>query len=131
MRQDGSVTGLEVELHELRFLYIGVDDTSSALAQWLAAGATLRWRFQHFGADVAGLEVGDGPLVLWSVSDLGGAMATLVGAGWQLEGPLGTPEGDAAVATSGDGTELALLEVTRPDAMDGAYADEGNTHRVR
>ena len=29
------------------------------------------------------------------------------------------------------GTSIALLEVTRPDAMDAAYADEHNTHAVR
>ena len=132
-------------LGELRFLYIGVDDTSAAVAQWTAAtGAGVRWRFRHFGADVAGLEVGDGPLVLladhrptgsvlpiWSVDDMTSALATLAEAGWRVEGPMGTPEGDAVVATSSDGTELAVLEVVRPGAMDGAYADESNTHRVR
>jgi hypothetical protein len=129
---------------ELRFLYVGVDDTSAAVAEWVAGlGATVRWRFQHFGADVAGLELGDGPLVLladhrptgsvlpiWTVDDLAAAMATLTAAGWDVAGPMGTPEGDAAVATSSDGSELALLEVVRPGAMDGAYADESNTHRV-
>jgi len=132
-------------LGELRFLYVGVDDTAVAVAQWVDGGAAvLRWRFQHFGADVAGLEVGSGPLVLladhrptgsvlpiWSVDDLRSSMTSLTAAGWQVSGPMGTPAGDAAVATATDGTEIALLEVTRPDAMDGAYADGTNTHRVR
>ncbi|MGZ4708253.1 MAG: hypothetical protein ACXWBN_05880 [Acidimicrobiales bacterium] len=138
------MTPAAVRLGELRFLYIGVDDTSAAVDQWAATGATLRWRFQHFGADVAGLDVGAGPLVLladhrptgsvlpiWSVDDLAAARAALAAAGGRVEGPLGTPEGDAAVATSADGTELAVLEVVRPGAMDGAYADTSNTHRVR
>ena len=129
---------------ELRFLYVGVADTSTAVAEWTAGfGATVRWRFQHFGADVAGLDLGAGPLVLladhrptgsvlpiWSVDDLAAAMAALADAGFEIAGPMGTPEGDAAVATSTDGTEIALLEVVRPGAMDGAYADEANTHRV-
>jgi hypothetical protein len=137
--------GGPVGLGELRFLYVGVDDTSAAVAQWVAAtGAEVRWRFQHFGADVAGLAVGDGPLVLladhrptgsvlpiWSVADVAAAIADLAAAGWRVEGPMGTPEGDAALARSTDGVELAVLEVVRPGAMDGAYADEANTHRVR
>jgi len=101
-------------LGELRFLYVGVDDTAVAVAQWVDGGAAvLRWRFQHFGADVAGLEVGSGPLVLladhrptgsvlpiWSVDDLRSSMTSLTAAGWQVSGPMGTPEGDAAVASS-------------------------------
>ena len=129
---------------ELRFLYVGVDDTSVGVEEWTTGlGATVRWRFQHFGADVAGLELGDGPLVLladhrptgsvlpiWSVDDLARDHDALTAAGWEIAGPMGTPEGDAAVATSSDGSEIALLEVVRPGAMDGAYADESNTHRV-
>ncbi len=123
---------------DLRFLYVGVDDTEAAVAQWVRGlGARLRWRFQHFGADVAGLEVGDGPLVLladhrptgsvlpiFAVTDLAAATESLVAAGWTVTGPMGTPEGDASVATDGAGVELAVIEVVRPGAMDGAYADE-------
>ncbi len=129
---------------ELRFLYVGVDDTSAALREWVTGlGATLTWRFRHFGADVAAVEVGSGPRVLladhrptgsvlpiWAVDDLSASRAALDAAGWRIVGPLGTPEGDAIVATSDDGAELALLEVVRPGAMDGAYVDPANTHRV-
>ncbi len=58
-------------------------------------------------------------------------MAALTAAGWEVAGPMGTPEGDAALATSSDGSEIALLEVVRPGAMDRAYADDANTHRAR
>jgi hypothetical protein len=136
--------GLVPGLVELRFLYVGVDDTEAAVAGWCAGlGAAVRWRFQHFGADVAGLDIGDGPLVMladhrpagsvlpiWSVADLEVATTGLRTAGWSVTGPLGTPEGDAIVATGPSGCEIALLEVTRPGAMDGAYADETNTHRI-
>ena len=129
---------------ELRFLYVGVDDTETALALWVdGLGARLRWRFQHFGADVAGVELGSGPLVLladhrptgsvlpiYAVADLAATTASMTAAGWTVTGPMGTPEGDASVAVDADGTELALLEVVRPGAMDGAYADETNSHRV-
>jgi hypothetical protein len=129
---------------ELRFLYVGVDDTGAAVDQWVGGtGATLRWRFQHFGADVAAVEVGAGPLVLladhrrtgsvlpiWSVPDLPAARRHLAESGWEIAGPLGTPEGDAIVATGADGAEIALLEVARPGALDRAFVDEANTHRV-
>ena len=133
---------------ELRFLYVGAGDTSAAVEFYLAhLGARLRWRFQHFGADVAGLEVGAGPLVLltdhrpvgsvlpiYAVGDLAATVDELRGAGARLVGPMGTPEGDVVVleVPGGNGAshELALLEVVRPGAMDHAYADDTNDHRV-
>ena len=50
---------------ELRHLYIGTADTERDVATWLALpGARLRWRFQHFGADVAAIDLGTRPLVV-------------------------------------------------------------------
>jgi hypothetical protein len=129
---------------EVRFLYIGTTDVDDALDFYVEVlGATQRWRFQHFGADVAGVELGAGPLLLladhrpprsvlpiWTVSDLAVVRAELVAAGWACTGPLGTPEGDALVFADPTGTELAVLEVVRPDALDGAWTDETNAHRV-
>ena len=136
-----AVTGLG----ELRFLYVGTDDTDGAVTRWVEdLGATLRWRFRAFGADVAGLEVGaSGPRVLlaaprpagavppsWSVADPDDAVSAMRARGWTVEGPMGTPEGEAAVLTAPDGSRLALLQVERPGAMDHAFADEGNERRV-
>jgi len=137
------------EIGELRFLYVGIADTTAALAfSTEHLGAHLRWRFQRFGADVAGLELGSGPLVLladhrpigsvlpiYAVDDLTAAVERLRAAGARVLGPMGTPEGDAIVVevpdASGGPYELAFLEVVRPGAMDQAYADPGNDHRVR
>ena len=131
---------------ELRFLYVGSDDTEADLAAWLGVpGASMRWRFQHFGADVAAVDLGAPPLVLiadhrpagsvlpiYAVDDLESATADLVDAGWTVDlGPMGTPEGDATALTDPSGTAIALLQVDRPDAMDAAYANEANTHAVR
>jgi hypothetical protein len=131
---------------ELRFLYVGSDDTESDLAAWLRVpGATMRWRFQHFGADVAAVDTGSPPLVLiadhrpagsvlpiYAVDDLAAATGELVAGGWTVElGPMGTPEGDATALADPSGTSIALLKVDRPGAMDAAYADEANTHAVR
>jgi hypothetical protein len=133
---------------ELRFLYVGTDDTSAALAFCTEhLGARLRWRFRRFGADVAGVEMGDGPLVLladhrptgsvlpiWTVPDLTSVLTELQSAGARVDGPMGTPEGDVVVAEipCGQGAhfDVALLEVVRPDALDGAYRDDDNDFRV-
>jgi len=131
---------------ELRFLYVGSDDTEADLAAWLRVpGSRMRWRFQHFGADVAAVDVGAPPLVLiadhrpagsvlpiYAVNDLDAATAERVEGGWHVElGPMGTPEGDATTLVDPSGTAIALLEVSRPGAMDAAYADEANAHAVR
>jgi len=131
---------------ELRFLYLGSDNTEEDLAAWLTLpGARLRWRFDAFGADVAAVDIGAPPLLLvadhrpagsvlpiYAVTDLDRASETLVAGGWTHQlGPLGTPEGPATVVTGPAGTALALLRVDRPGAMDHAYADEANAHARR
>jgi hypothetical protein len=130
---------------ELRFLYIGTSDTGRDLATWLAIpGAQLRWRFQHFDADVAAVDLGAPPLVMLADHRRAGAVLAiyavdaLVEATRQLEAgglevvkrSFGTPEGPATLLRDASGTELALLQVERPNAMDNAYADQSNTHRV-
>jgi hypothetical protein len=132
-------------LLELRFLYVGVGDTDAAVEHWVdGLGATLRWRFVAFGADVAGVALGRGPLVLladhrppgsvlpiWEVDSLVDVVTCLDDGPWVVTGPLGTPEGDAVVLADEGGAELALLEVVRPGAMDDAFDDPGNDRRVR
>lgn len=131
---------------ELRFLYVGSSDTERDLSSWLELpGARLRWRFRHFGADVAAVDLGQGPLVLladhrpagsvlpiYAVDDLDAAGRHLQPAGWGLTGgPMGTPEGPAAMWQDGSGVTIALLRVDRPGAMDSAYTDQANSHAVR
>jgi hypothetical protein len=131
---------------ELRFLYLGSDNTEEDLAAWLALpGSRLRWRFDASGADVAAVDLGAPPLVLladhrpagsvlpiYAVTDLDAATVTLVAGGWTHHlGPLGTPEGPATVLTGPSGADLALLRVDRPGAMDHAYADDANVQARR
>lgn len=131
---------------ELRFLYVGSSDTDADLAAWLRIpGATMRWRFQAFSADVAAVDLGSPPLVLiadhrptgsvlpiYAVDDLASATEELVAGGWTVElGPMGTPEGDATALTDPSGAAIALLQVDRPGTMDAAYADETNTNAIR
>lgn len=130
---------------ELRYLYVGSSDTGRDLAAWLQApGATLRWRFRHFGADVAAVDLGVGPAVLiadhrppgsvltiYAVVDLSSMLATLDGHGWTKGEIVGTPEGPACVLEDASGGTIALLQVDRPLAMDSAYVDPGNQRAVR
>ena len=128
----------------LRYLYVGSDDTERDLAGWLRLpGAVLRWRFRHFGADVAAVDPGSRPYILvadhrpagsvlpiFEVDDLDDE--TLLAGGWaRVLGPVGTPEGPASVLHDRSGVAIAILRVERPDAMERAFADEANEHAVR
>jgi hypothetical protein len=131
---------------ELRYLYVGSTDTERDLDAWLRLPeAKLRWRFQHFGADVGAVDLGSRPFMLiadhrpagsvlpiFAVDDLDAVADDLVGHGWSRElGPMGTPEGPACVLHNESGAAIALLQVDRPEAMEAAYSDAGNTHAVR
>jgi hypothetical protein len=131
---------------ELRYLYVGSTDTERDVATWLRLPhARLRWRFQHFGADVAAIDLGARPFVLiadhrppgsvlpiYAVDDLSTAVHGLDGNGWSVElGPVGTPEGPATVLHDRSGATIALLQVDRPEAMETSYADPRSTHAVR
>jgi hypothetical protein len=131
---------------DLRYLYVGSSDTGRDVEAWLQVpGATLRWRFQHFGADVAAIDLGRAPVVLladhrptgsvlpiYAVDDLEGVITALGERGWAVEAQgFGTPEGPAALLRDPSGTEIALLRVDRSTAMEAAYASADNTHAVR
>ena len=128
---------------ELRYLYVGAPDTEAALSSWLRLpGARLRWRFRRFDADVAAVDVGAPPVVLladhrpagsvlpiFAVADLDVALAAL-GDDWTVTvGPMGTPEGPTCVVGNAGGCAIALLQVDRPDALDGAFTAD-NPHAV-
>ena len=131
---------------ELRYLYVGTTDTDADTTRWLQLpGAVLRWRFRHFGADVAAVDLGHRPVILvadhrpagsvlpiYAVDSLDEMQARLESAGWRVQlGPMGTPEGPASVLRCEGGAEIALLQVDRPEAMEAAFAHQDNTHAVR
>ena len=94
---------------------------------------------------MAAVDLGSAPVVLladhrptgsilpiYAVDDLGGAVTAMERDGWTVhERSFGTPEGPAALLGDQSGTQLALLQVDRPTAMESAYVDERNSHAVR
>jgi hypothetical protein len=131
---------------ELAYLYIGTSDIAADLAFYdEALGADLLWRFQAFGADVAGMQVGTGPVVvladhrpapsvlpIWAVRSIEACAEWLHATGWSsVTTRVGVPDGPCLVLRDRTGNELALLQRDRPDAMPNAYTDATNRRAVR
>jgi catechol 2,3-dioxygenase-like lactoylglutathione lyase family enzyme len=110
-----------------------------------ALGGELVWRFQALDADVAGVRLGDGPLVLladhrpapsvlpiFAVTDLDLAADQLRASEWaETATQVEVPDGPALVLHDPSGNEIALLHRVRPDAMPSSYRDPDNGHAVR
>jgi len=123
-------------LGTLVYLYMGSSDVTADLA-WYdeAMGGDLVWRFNAYGADVAAVRIGVGPLVLladhrpvpsclpiWSVRSLAASVEWLRATGWfDTAVQVGVPDGPCVVLRDPSGNEVALLQQDRPDAMQQAY----------
>ena len=116
----------------LRFLYVGTKDTGRDLKFYEEQlGAKKLWRFQEFGADVAAVRLGDGPLVLladhrhapsvlpiYEVDDLAAAAKELKKRGWKPKGAkVEIPNGPCYVFEDPSGNEYALFEDVRPNVF--------------
>ena len=124
---------LRFAVMDLRYLYVGSSDVGRDVAAWLAVpGARMRWRFQHFGADVAAVDLGSAPTVLladhrppgsvlpiYAVVELDGVRDALEQHGWTIEASRSVrPRGRRRSCTTSAGTTIALLRVDRPAAME-------------
>lgn len=123
---------------KLHSLYIGSRDIERDASALLALGARLVWRFQRFGADVAGLRLADGSLLMIADHRPPGSVLPLIEVASLADAtvPRGghtaeTPDGTVRVVGLPGGVELGFIEVTRRDALEGAYADPDNRHAVR
>jgi catechol 2,3-dioxygenase-like lactoylglutathione lyase family enzyme len=130
----------------LVYLYVGSADVEADLAFYRGSlGGELVWRFQAFDADVAGVRLGEGPMVLladhrpapsvlpiFAVTDLEAAQDMLAAAGYvDTQTRVEVPDGPALVLRDPSGNELALLHRVRPNAMPSSYQDPGNSSAVR
>ena len=119
----------------LRFLYLGTKDTGRDLKFYEEQlGAKKVWRFQEFGADVAAVKLGEGPLVLladhrdapsvlpiYEVKDLAATAKDLKKRGWKPKsGKFEIPNGPCYVFADPSGNEYAIFEDVRPNV----FADE-------
>ena len=118
----------------LRFLYIGTKDTGRDLKFFEEQlGAKKVWRYKEFGADVAALRVGEGPLLLladhrhapsvmpiFEVKDLSETAKALKKRGWKPKGAkVEIPNGPCYVFEDPTGNEYAIFEDSRGDVLGG------------
>jgi hypothetical protein len=129
----------------LAYVYVGAPDVRTTAAFWMRdLGAELVWAFDRFGARVAALRVGDGPLLLladhrpagecrllYSVDDLAGAVRGLRAAGAAQLQEVGVPPGPCVILDDPAGNPIGLIEETRPERMRASFADPGNEAALR
>ncbi|HEX8439543.1 hypothetical protein [Archangium sp.] len=132
-------------LGPLRYLYVGSANVEKDLAfHQEVLGGELVWRFRKFGADVAAVRTGEGPLLLladhrppgsvlplYVVDNLEALRAGLSGGGFRAGHTVATPDGPCLLVENASGFAFGALEEQRPRALEGAYADPKNAAAVR
>ena len=131
---------------DLVYLYVGTANFERDLAYYRdMIGAPVVWNFSRFGAKVAALRLGAGPLFLiadhrpapsclpiYAVKDLAATLATLAARGFRAEGPpFEIPDGPCQRFHDPSGNALALLQIDRPNALVAAHEDPSNPHVQR
>ena len=109
-----------------------------------ALGAEIVWAFDRFGAVVAALRLGDGPLLLladhrppgecrllYAVDDLRAAMLAAREAGAAHVVEVGVPPGPCAIFDDADGNPVGVIEETRAGRMEEAFRSPGNDAALR
>ena len=130
----------------LVYLYVGSSDVGRDIDFYRRVlGAEVMWRFRAFGAEVAALRVGEGPLFLladhrpagsclpiWSAPDLDAPAAALRAGGWHEKSVrVEVPDGPCLVFADPSGNQVALLRPDRPRALEHAWQDPDNERAVR
>lgn len=129
----------------IAFLYVGSSNFETDLHFYrYILGAKLIWGFDRFEAKVAAFQLGDSPLILiadhltapsimpiFEVKDLTLTIKILTSRGWRAERePIEIPNGTCYVFQDPSGNRYAIFDNIRPLAMENAYEDPTNTHRI-
>jgi len=107
-------------------LYIGTRAIDRDVTAFEGMGARLVWRFQRFGADVAGLRLPDETLIILADHRPEGSVLPLIEVK-SLKDPAlpqggriaETPDGTCRVFELPGGAEIGFIEVTRRNALEG------------
>jgi len=125
---------VDTETRQLVYLYVGSADVGRDLSFYVdRLGGELAWRSEGFGAEVAAVRLGEGPLVLladhreapsalpiWAVTDLEGEVTRLRATGSTGDARrVEVHDGPCVVLVDPSGNELALIERVRPGVMEG------------
>jgi hypothetical protein len=102
------------------------------------------WAFDRFGAIVAAVRLGEGPLLLladhrppgecrllYAVEDLAAAVRAAKAAGAANVVEVGVPPGPCAIFDDADGNPLGVIEETRPGRMEEAFRHPDNDAALR
>jgi hypothetical protein len=132
-------------LGALRYLYMGTGRFAEDLAFYQEVlGAEVVWHFNCFGAEVAALRLGEGPLYIladhrpaksalpiYAVDDLEAFRSAAEARGLKGAHTVETPDGPCLVFHDVTGNEVGALEEARPRMLEGAWRDSNNPHAVR
>ena len=117
----------------LTYLYVGTADFERDLAYYRdVLGVPVVWSHAKFGARVAGLRPGPGPMLLladhrpapscmpiYAVANLAATAAGLAARGWKSLGPaFEVPDGPVLRFDDPSGNPFALLQLDRPGALE-------------
>ena len=120
---------MAIEGARLVYLYVGSNDVEADVSFYRdQLGGEVAWRKTGFGAEVAAVRLGEGPLILladhrpapsvlqiWAVPDLRRARRDLEAAGWDGPGvEVEVPDGPCLVLSDRSRNEIGLLEQVRP-----------------
>jgi hypothetical protein len=118
----------------LKYLYVGSADVERDLAYYQGTlGGTVIFDLRKFGAHVAAVRLGQGPLFLLAdhrpapgvlpifvVENFEATVEGLKARGWiPKHGPFEVPDGPCYVFADPSGNELAVLGNVRPDILTG------------
>lgn len=122
----------------LAYLYVGSREFEKDLAYYRdVLGAEVVWNFHAFGAHVAAVRLGDGPLYLladhraapsvlpvYEVETLAKTVKQLKAKGWKPAGePFEIPPGPCYLFKDPSGNELAIYENVRPEHMRDEFGE--------